>query len=73
MFGAGDCPAEFLIRFPVSCIEPIIPGHLEIFFGDMLDEKGDEIQYGNSFFHIGIIFVLIVMESHVISIVRINA
>lgn len=73
MFGIGDCSAEFLIRCSVPCIEPIIACHLEMFFGDMLDEKGDEIQYGKSFFHIGIIFVLIVMKSYVIPIVKINA
>ena len=39
----------------------------------MLDEKGNEIQYGNCFFHIGIILMFIVVESHIIAIVRINA
>ena len=38
----------------------------------MLDEKGNEIQYRNSFFHIGIILVFIVVESHIVPIVRIN-
>ena len=42
-------------------------------FGDMLDEKGNEIQYGNSFFHIGIILMFIVVESHIVPIIRINA
>ena len=73
MLGSGDCPAELFIRFTVSCIEPVITSHFEMFFGDMLDEKGDEIQYRNRFFHIGIILVLIVVESHIIAIVRINA
>lgn len=73
MLGFGDSPAELFIRIPVSCIEPVVTSHLEMFFWDMLDKKGNEIQYGNCFFHIGIIFVLIVMESHVITIVRINA
>lgn len=44
-----------------------------MFFWDMLDEKGNEVQYRNCFFHIGIIFMFIVVESHIVPIVRINA
>lgn len=73
MLGFRDCPAELFIRFPVSCIEPVITSHLEMFFWDMLDEKGNEVQYGNCFFHIGIILMFIVVESHIVPIVRINA
>lgn len=73
MLGFGDSPVELFIRIPVSCIEPVVTSHLEMLFGDMLDEKGNEIQYRNSFFHIGIVLVFIVVESHMIAIVRINA
>ena len=73
MLGFGDCLAEFFIRFPMPCIEPIIPGHLEMLFRDMLNEKGNESEYRNRPFHIGIILVFIVVESHSIPIVRINA
>ena len=73
MSGFWDSLAELLIRFPVPCIEPIITSHLEMLFRDMLDEKGNEIHYRNSFFHIRIIFVFIVMESHIFPIVRIDA
>ena len=73
MFGFRDSPAEFFIRFPVSCIESVITCHFEMFFGDMLYEKGDEIQYRDRFFHIRIILMFIVVESHMIPIVRINA
>lgn len=38
----------------------------------MLDEKEDEIHYRNSFLHIGIILMFIIMESHIIPIVRID-
>lgn len=44
-----------------------------MFFGDMLDEKGNESEYGNSFFHIGIILMFIVVESHIVPIIRIDA
>ena len=73
MSGFWDCPAELFIRFPVSCIEPVITSHFEMFFGDMLDEKGNESEYRNSFFHIGIILMFIVVESHIVPIIRINA
>ena len=73
MSGSWDSPAELFIRFPVPCIEPVITSHLEMLFRDMLDEKGNEIHYRNSFFHIRIIFVFIVMESHIFPIVRIDA
>lgn len=42
-----------------------------MFYRDLLDEEGNEIQYGNRYFHIGIIFVFIVVESLMIGIVRI--
>ncbi len=73
MFGSGDCPAEFFVGLAVPCIEPVITCHLEMFFGDMLDEEGDEIQYRDRFFHIGMILVFIVVESHMVAIIRINA
>ena len=73
MLGFWDCPAEDIIGFPVSCIESVITGHFEMFFRDMLDKKGNKIQYRDGFFHIGIIPVFIVVESHIITIIRINA
>ena len=57
MLGFWDCPAELFIRCPVSCIEHVITSHFEMFFGDMLYEKENEVQYGNRFFHIGIILM----------------
>ena len=71
--GLWDSPPEIFIGFPVSCIEPVITRHFEMLFWDMLDEKRDEIHDGNSFFHVRIIFVSIVMESHIFPIVRIDA
>lgn len=57
----------------MPCIEPIITGHLEMLFRDMLDGEGNKVHDRESFFHIGIILVFIVVESHMIAIVRINA
>lgn len=73
VLGFWNCPAELFIGFPVSCIKPVIAGHLEVLFGDMLDEKGNEIHYRNRFFNVRIVFVFIVMESHILPIVGINA
>lgn len=72
MLEIGDCPAEFLVGFPMPCIEPIITGHLEMLFRDMLDKEGNKVHDRESFFHIGIILVFVVVESHVTAIVRIN-
>lgn len=54
-------------------IEPVITYHLEVLFWDMLDENRNEIQNRDGFFHIRIILVLIVVESHIFPIVGINA
>lgn len=59
MSGFRDNLAEFLIKFPVPRVEAVIAGHLEMFFGDMLDEKGDEIHYRDGFLHIRTIFMFI--------------
>ncbi len=73
MFGFGNCPAELFIWFPVPCIESVITCHFEMFFRDMLDEEGDEVQNGKSFFHIGAVLVFIVVEGHAVPIVGVNA
>lgn len=57
----------------MPCIEAVVTYRLEMFIGDMLDEKGNEIQYGNSFFHIGTILVSVIVASHVPAVIRINA
>lgn len=44
-----------------------------MFFGYVLDEQGNKVHYGNCFFHIGIVFVFIVVEGHVFPIIGINA
>ena len=73
MSGFRDGLPEFFIRFPVPCIESVVTRHLKILFRDMLNEKGNEIHDRNGSFYIRIILVLIIMESHVFPIVRINA
>ncbi len=73
MLGFGDCPAELFVRTAVSCIESVITCHFEMFFGYVLDKQGNKVHYGKRFFHIGIVFVFIIVEGHVFSIIGINA
>ncbi len=61
------------IKFPLPGIESIIAGHLEMLFRNMLDQKLYKIQHGKSFFHIGVIFMFVIMESHILAIIGINS
>lgn len=72
MFAWGDGFTYCLIDFTPSCVEPIIAGHLEILFRNVLDQGLYKIQYGKRFFHIGVIFVPVIMESHIMSIIGFN-
>ena len=71
--GFRDSPAEVFVRVPVSCIKPVITDGLEMFFGDMLDEEGNEVQHRERFLHVGAVFMLIVMEGDMLTVIRINA
>lgn len=68
-----DCFAEVFVSFTVPCIESVITGHLEVLFRYMLDKQRNEVHYGNRFFNVGIVFMLIVVEGHVFTVIRINA
>lgn len=61
------------IKFPPPGIESIIAGYLEMLFRDMLDQKLYKIQHGKRFFHIRVIFMLVIMKSHVFAIIGINS
>ena len=55
--------AEGCINFAVACIEPTIADHFKVFFRDMADQSFDEINSGNGFFYVFIIFMTVVMKS----------
>lgn len=57
---------------PVSCIKAIVPCHLEIFFGDVLDKQLNKIDRRKSFSDERIIFMPVVMKGHIIPVIRIN-
>lgn len=68
-----DCPVQLVVDLAVSGIKTIVACHLEIFFRDVLDKQLNKINSGKSFLNERIIFMLVVMEGHVITIVRINS
>lgn len=70
MLGFRDCFADFFVRFAVSCIESVITGHLEMLIRYMLDKQRNKVHYGKRFLHVGIIFVFMVVEGHVFTIIE---
>lgn len=61
-----------LVDFTMSGIQTIITCHLEIFFRYVLDKELDEIKYGDGFLNIKLIFMPIVMEGDICTVIRIN-
>ena len=72
VFRSMDSLVKLLINLPVSGIKPIVPGHLEILFRDMLNEQFNEINGRKGPLNERVVFMLIVMESHHLPIVGIN-
>ena len=70
--GRMDRLAEGTVRFPVSGINPIIACHFEMLFRDMLDQEFDEFNDGKSLFNINIIFMTVIVESDIFTIIGIN-
>ena len=67
-----NCLGKFTVNFTMSCIKTIVSGHLEILFRDMLDKQFDKIYGRKSCFDESIIFMPVIMKSHVIPIVGID-
>ena len=72
VFRLRDCFMEFPVNLPVPGIKPIVSGHLEILIRDMLNKQFNEINGRKGPLNEGVIFVLIIMERHVIPIIGIN-
>lgn len=72
VFRSMDSFVKMLINLPVSGIKPIVPGHLEILFRDMLNEQFNEINGRKSPLNERVVFMLIVMESYRLPIVGID-
>lgn len=71
--GFWNEPVKTFVFFAMSCIEAVVSGHFKVLLRDVLDEKLNEVQYGEGFDDIRVIFVLIIMKSDIFSIIRINA
>lgn len=64
---------KFLVNFTVPGIKAIVPCHFEIFIGNMLNKQLNKLNSGKGFSNERIIFMLVVMKSDVIPIIRINS
>ncbi len=73
MLAFGDSMMELRINITVACIEPAIPDHFVILFGDVTNEPLNEFHSRNRFFYVLFILVPVVMESNHFTVVFINA
>lgn len=64
---------QLVVDLTMSGIKAIVTCHFEIFFRDVLDKQLNKINSGKSFPNKRIIFMLVVMKGHVITIVRIDS
>ena len=63
---------EFFVNLPVACINAAIADHFVMLFRDMPDKALYELHNRKGFFHIGVIFVAVVMESDGVAIIAVN-
>ena len=72
MLFPGDSPEEFFVYRTMPGIDASVTDHFEMFFRDVADEAADEFQSRYGLFHIGIIFMAVVMESDPVPVIVIN-
>ena len=65
--------AKFFINIPVSRINTAVADHFEMFFRDMPDKALNKFHDRNGFFHIFVIFMTVIMESHILPIIAVDA
>lgn len=63
---------QLAVYLPVPGIKAIKPGHFEILLRDMLDQEFDEVNSGQCFPDKRIIFVPVVVEGYIVTVIRIN-
>ncbi len=61
------------VDFAVPGIKAVIPGHLKILLRDMLDQEFDEINSRQGLPDKRIIFVSVVVEGYIVTVIRINS
>ena len=72
MLFTGNGSVKFFVNLPMAGINTAVADHFEMLFRDMADEAHYEIHNGKSFFHIGVIFVAVVVEGDKITIIAVN-
>lgn len=73
MFFFRNSAPELLVGFTVAGIEAAITDHFKVFFRDVSDQTCDEINHWDGFFNVGIVFMTVVMEGDIFTIIVINA
>ena len=73
MFLLRNSTVQLFILFPMSGIYAIIADHFEMFFRDVLDEEFHEFKSRDGHYHKFIVFVAVVMESDIFTIIFIDA
>ena len=68
----GNGSMELFIKFPVAGINAAVTDHFEMLFRDMADQTLYELHNRKGFFHIGVIFVAVVMESDKVAIIFVS-
>jgi hypothetical protein len=63
---------ELFINLPVAGINAAVTDHFEMLFRDMADKTLYELHNRKGFFHIGVIFVAVVMEGNKVAIIVVN-
>jgi hypothetical protein len=72
VFRFVDRLVQLIVYFTVSGIKAVIPGHLEIFFGDMLDKQFYKVNGRKGFFDKSVVFVPVIMEGHIVPVIGID-
>ena len=67
-----DRTAQLVISLPVSCVQAVITDLFKMFFGDMLYQPFDKIHCRQGFRNQLVIFVAVVMECDIFTIIAVN-
>lgn len=72
MLFTGNGSVELFINLPVAGINAAVADHFEMLFRDMADEAPYELHNRKGFFHIGVIFVAVVVEGDKVAIIDVD-
>lgn len=72
LFFFRDSPVKASITFPVSGIDAIVTYHFEVLFRDVSYKPFDEFHNGNLFNNKFFIFMAVVMESNIVTIIMVD-